>query len=132
MKLAKKLILSLSIAFTMCVALVIGCVLNSSPNPSNALGDINSNTETEILVDNVEVVKPLTYTHQPGEVVVKKGGNTLNYNYTPSVNAKSSTGTIAYEYCFANPMTSSTAVNLKEIDTTDVNVSYAWSLNTKI
>ena len=29
-------------------------------------------------------------------------------------------------------MTRSTAVNLKEIDTTDVNVSYAWSLNTKI
>ena len=78
------------------------------------------------------MVKPLTYTHQPGEIVVKKGGNTLNYNYTPSVNAKSSTGTIAYEYCFSNPMTRSTAVNLKEIDTTDVNVSYAWSLNTKI
>ena len=38
MKLAKKLILSLSIAFTMCIALVIGFVLNSSPNPSNALG----------------------------------------------------------------------------------------------
>ena len=34
----KKLILSLSIAFTMCVVLVIGFVLNSSPNPSNALG----------------------------------------------------------------------------------------------
>ena len=34
----KKLILSLSIAFTMCIAFVIGCVGNSSPNPSNALG----------------------------------------------------------------------------------------------
>ena len=34
----KKLVLGVSIAFTMCVALVISFVLNSSPNPSNALG----------------------------------------------------------------------------------------------
>ncbi|MBQ7798254.1 MAG: leucine-rich repeat protein, partial [Clostridia bacterium] len=66
-------------------------------------------------------------------VMVKKGGNTISFNYSPSVNATEDTPTtVAYEYCFGNSMNRATAVNLKEIDTTDVTVSYAWSLNTKL
>ena len=127
----KKLILSLSIAFTMCVVLVIGFVLNSSPNPSNALGGGGTikSSDTEV---SQEVVKPTTYTYLPGEVLFKRGGSTLSYNYTPSADMKDGAKTVAYEYCFGNSMNRATAVNLKEIDTTDVTVSYAWSLNTKL
>ncbi|MBQ7797866.1 MAG: hypothetical protein IJ371_01945, partial [Clostridia bacterium] len=58
--------------------------------------------------------------------MVQKGGKTLNYTYNPDVNLKES-ATIAYEYVFTNSMTRATAVNLKELDTSKVNVSYAWS-----
>ena len=126
----KKVVLSLSILFTMCIALVIGCVGNSSSKSSKVLGD-NNTSDTHVVTDIVE--KPTTYTYQPGEVMVKKGGNTISFNYSPSVNATEDTPTtVAYEYCFGNSMNRATAVNLKEIDTTDVTVSYAWSLNTKL
>ena len=73
------------------------------------------------------VEKPTTYTFEPGEVVVQKGGSTLNFNYKPSANAQADATTVAFEYVFGNTMDRATAVNLKEIDTTDVNVSYTWS-----
>ncbi|MBQ8522901.1 MAG: leucine-rich repeat domain-containing protein [Clostridia bacterium] len=130
MKLMKKVVLSLSILFTMCIALVIGCVGNSSSKSSKVLGD-NNTSDTHVVTDIVE--KPTTYTYAPGDVMVKRGGNTISFNYSPSVNATEDTPTtVAYEYCFGNSMNRATAVNLKEIDTTDVTVSYAWSLNTKL
>ncbi|MBQ7798094.1 MAG: leucine-rich repeat protein, partial [Clostridia bacterium] len=87
-------------------------------------GTINSN-DTEVSY-NVEV-KSTTYTFDPGEVVVKKGGSTLKFTYTPSINAKDSASTIAYEYQFNNPMSVEQAVNLKSIDSTGVTLSYAYS-----
>ncbi|MBQ7797885.1 MAG: hypothetical protein IJ371_02050, partial [Clostridia bacterium] len=72
--------------------------------------------------------KPLTYTYAPNEVVVQKGGSTLNFSYSPSVDAQDSATTVAYEYIFQNPMSDETAaINLKSIDTTGVNVSYVYS-----
>ena len=59
--------------------------------------------------------------------MVKKGGSTLKFTYTPSINAKDSASTIAYEYQFNNPMSVEQAVNLKSIDSTGVTLSYAYS-----
>ncbi|MBQ8522041.1 MAG: hypothetical protein IJ458_00065, partial [Clostridia bacterium] len=113
--------------------------INHKDNVS--LGDLaGSNSSNEQVVDtnvvdtniNKVVEKPATYTYAPGEVMLKKGGSDLNFYYTPDTNAREDEETItptvtAYEYIFENTMNRASAVNLKEIDTTDVNVSYAWS-----
>ena len=126
----KKLVLGVSVALSMLVALVVGFVCNfGSPTSKNVASNTTISGDTEV---SQEVVKPTTYTYLPGEVLFKRGGSTLNYNYTPSTDMKDDAKTVAYEYCFGNTMQEATAVNLKEIDTTDVTVSYAWSLNTKL
>lgn len=129
MKLVKKLILSLSIVVTMCIAFVIGCVGHCSSAPKSQMGGgaIN-NTESSTKIETpTKVKKPTTYTYAPNEIKVRKGENTLNYTYTPSVNSKDTATAVAYEYCFGNPMNQATAVNLKSIDTTGVNVSFYYS-----
>ena len=126
----KKLVLGVSVALSMLVALVVGFVCNfGSPTSKNVASNTTISGDTEV---SQEIVKPTTYTYLPGEVLFKRGGSTLNYNYTPSADMKDDAKTVAYEYCFGNTMQEATAVNLKEIDTTDVTVSYAWSLNTKL
>ncbi len=130
MKIAKKIILSLTIVFTMAIAFVIGCIGNNTSKAGGYIAPSNSadKSQNEVVV-NKPAQKPASYTFKPGEVVVQKGGNTINYNYSPSVNQheEATAPTVAYEYIFGNTMHNAAAVNLKEIDTTDVNVSYVWS-----
>ena len=109
----------------MCIALVIGVIGNSSQPKEVGVVNNNGTNDTKVEIP-AKVEKPATYTFEPGEVVVQNGKNTINYTYNPSANSQS-TGTVAYEYIFGNTMDRATAVNLKEIDTTDVNVSYVWS-----
>ncbi len=113
----KKLMLSLTIAFTMAIAFVVGFVglkdKGYTNTPAQEMG---------------EVSKPTTRTYLPGEVefVQCAQGQGINYSYTPDVNAKN--GTVkAYEYCFTNVADETMAINLKSIDKTGVNVNYAVS-----
>jgi len=131
MKLARKIILSLAIMVTMCLASVI--VVAGGRNQTSVVegGQVSEKPTTDIV--QVEKKKPTTYHFEPGEVVFQRGGNILNYSYTPSVNAKEEGAKpIAYEYVFGNPMDKAMAVNLKSIDTTGVTVSYAYSKDGKI
>ena len=64
--------------------------------------------------------------YQPHEVVVRTGGDTLNYSYNPSIDSKEN-NVIAYEYKFGNVMERKTGVNLKSINTDNlVEIKYAY------
>lgn len=122
MKKVKKIVLGISLAFTMLVALIVGVCINSANSLHHSvLGEYNNLDAKENIVK---------YTYAPNEIKVQKGGKTLNYEYTPNATSEQSK-TIAYEYCFSNPMEQTTAINLKYIDTTGVKVSYLYT-NDKI
>ena len=124
MKLVKKLVLSFSIVLTMAVAFVIGYIGNKSVNNSIVVDSAPIQTSK-----NDETI----YHYSAGEVRFQRGTDVINYNYTPSVNASAETvKPVAYEYCFGNNLNRSTAVSLKSIDTTGVNVTYAYSYNQKL
>lgn len=126
MSFVKKLTLSLSVIVTMAIAFVVGIVINVKPNNAGVVvnGDANSTSIEKPLVSE----KPTTYTYAPNEIVIKKGASDLKYTYIPSVDSKDdSATTVAYEYVFGNTMDRATAVNLKSIDTTGVNVGYYYS-----
>ena len=128
MKLARKIILSLAIMVIMCLASVI--VVVGGYNQASAV-QVSEKPTADIV--RTEKKKPTTYHFEPGEVVFQRGGNTLNYSYTPSVNVKEEGAKpVAYEYVFGNSMDEPIAVNLKSIDTTAVRVSYAYSHEGKI
>lgn len=128
MKTVKKVILGLTIIFTMVIAFVIGCVGNSFSTQKYQQGGAIATKKNSTNVETVtKVENPSTYTYAPNQIVVKKGGNTLNYVYNPSVDAKDAATIVAYEYCFGNAMDMETVVNLKSIDTTGVNICYYYS-----
>ena len=120
MKIAKKIVLSLSVALTMAIAFVIGLVgLNNKPVNTNS--PINK-AETNQIATN----KPTTYTYNPGEFEIVEGGGTINYSYQPDTITNNAI-VKAYEYQFSSVNDDEMAVAIKSIDTTDVEVSYAWS-----
>ncbi len=57
---------------------------------------------------------------------MQTGDGNIDYRYQPDVNATANSGVVAYEYTFENEMNGGTAINLKYIDTTGVNVSYVY------
>ena len=146
----KKIVLILGIMLSMIIALVVSVVgfqpkvsnnTSSEGTGSTPNNNVSTNVDTNL---DAKVEKPATYTYQPGEIEVQKGGSTLNFTYTPSVNAmegeEDATGseeegedttttpiTKAYEYIFGNVMDETIAINLNYIDATGVNISYAWS-----
>ncbi|MBQ8522590.1 MAG: leucine-rich repeat protein [Clostridia bacterium] len=146
----KKIVLSLGIMLSMLIALVVSVVgfqpkvsnnTSSEGTGSTPNNNVSTNVDTNL---DAKVEKPATYTYQPGEIEVQKGGSTLNFTYTPSVNAmegeEDAIGseeegedttttpiTKAYEYIFGNVMDKTIAINLNYIDATGVNISYAWS-----
>ncbi len=120
---AKKLILSLSIAITMMIALVVGLKFSVNDSENSIIGDIASSTPT--IAETVKPIKSQKYTFKPGEVLIQKGGDSLDFNYVPEVNSGSTS--IAYEYIFNNPMGKDMAVDLHPISATDVTLSYAYS-----
>ncbi len=119
----KKLILGLGIALTFVLTLIVGvvCRLDSS---SRSYGEVTTSASDDEVISIVS--KPTTYTFEPEDIVVKDGGSTLNYTYNPDNNQKEG-ATVAYKYNFINTMNKKTALNLKQLDETDVTVSYAWS-----
>jgi len=124
MRLVKKLILSFSIVLTMAIAFVIGYIGNKDTNN----GFVVDNTPTQTSKNDETI-----YHYNAGEVRFQRGTEVINYNYTPSINSSAETvKPVAYEYCFGNNLNRSTAVNLKSIDTTGVNVTYAYSYNQKL
>ena len=116
----KKLILGLSVALTMAIAFVVGAIgLNHNKPITNS--QISSEVETG------KVQKPTSYTYAPNQVEIVKGGDTLNFVYQPDSLSQATSYVKAYEYIFGSTMDETMAVNLKYIDTSEVNVSYVYS-----
>ncbi len=123
----KKLVVSLGVAITFILALVVSLVANfSTPKPTYNAGneDIVTN-DTNVSVNNE---KPKTIVYNSQDVVLRTGTNNLNYSYTPDVNATDETPeVVAYEYRFGNPNSYKMAVGLSSIDSESVNISYMYS-----
>lgn len=125
MKIGKKVVLGLSLFVCMLATLVAGVVLYGKPSKSS---NPTPNTETK-------VEKPTTYTFQPGEVEVVKGGNSrINFEYTPHTTADDEEEEIvvpanskAYEYIFASTMDEAMALTLQPIVANGVTISYIIS-----
>ena len=120
MKLAKKIILSLTITFTMLMALVIGVanVGEKVLSKDNSVSQQNNYTS----VSRPKKKEKVEYTYQTDDILVATGSDNIEYTYNPSSNRS---GIIAYEYNFKNTMTDkAAAVNIKSIDTTGVNIAY--------
>lgn len=124
MSLKRKIILSLSVIFTMAVALVVGFCLPKPKmqTPSTPAGSNPPTTST------VETPKPTSYTYEAEDVVVKTGPGVINYEFNPNMTeGEEEPEVTAYEYVFGNNMDNTAmAVYLKNIDTTGVNVSFAY------
>ena len=117
MKFTKKIVLALSVTFSMLIALVVGLINVNASKIRQGVGNLNSNQEA---------TTQKTYKYAPGTVSLQRGGSTLNYAYNLKNNQGDTPATVAYEYSFGNDMDRATAVNLKELDATDVNISYFW------
>lgn len=124
MKLRKKIVLSCGIVVIMLIALVLGIALPNKNNNNTIPQDANNNIKQE---------KPLTYTYEAGDITIKNGEKTINYQYMPSTDSSRAT-TTAYEYVVGNTMSTLAAVDvyLDNLDTTDVNIAYAYSLGTPL
>ena len=95
MQITKKIILGLSIFFSMLIALVIGI----------------SKLDTKI--EAPELTEAMVIGVQEGGVTIEKGDDEIHFEYDPQVNAGAVTK--AYEYLFTNPMSVSTAIGIKPI-----------------
>ena len=117
---AKKIVISLSIALTAVLAVVVGVLAFNK----------GGKTEPQIFAQphNQGAVssefKPTTYYFDEGEVNIVDGTERLVYSY--DVNQKAS-APIAYEYIFANTVNKEMAVNVKEVVADGAIVSYHWS-----
>ena len=116
----KKLVLSLSVALTMAIAFIVGVIGLNANKPQN------SSVVEKCSRPSVTETKPATYTYAPNQVQIVKGSDQIRYEYQPDVLSNETTVT-AYEYMFGSILDETMAVNLKYINTTDVNVSYAYS-----
>ena len=123
----KKMILGLSIVVTMVIAFVVGF---AGLNQTKATNNTPNTLDCELTVPSTSQNKPATYNHAPNTINVKKGGDIINYFYSPDVNSMANERVVAYEYCFGSSDVDM-AVDIKELDTTGVNVSYIYS-NTQI
>ena len=121
MSIAKKIVLGLSVALTMAIAFVVGLV---GLNPNKAVS--GSVVEQSSTTKDVQA-KPISYTYQPNQVQVVSGSDTLRFEYQPDGLTKDSSTVKAYEYMFGSTMDTTMAINLKYINTTDVEVSYVYS-----
>ena len=74
-------------------------------------------------MDNLDSTKTI---YSAGSINFQSGGSSINYSYTPGADTKSAS-TTAYEYCFGSTMNTTMAVTLKSIDSTDVELKYAYS-----
>ena len=117
----RKIILGLTIMFTMLGAMVFGIGALNHDKP------IETGTIAKAETDNTEKSKPLTYTYAPNQVEIVKGGGTLRFDYQPDALLKDSPKVKAFEYIFGSSMDEPMAINLKYINTTDVEVSYVYS-----
>ena len=123
----KKLVLSLSVVLAMAIAFVVGLVglnHNKSVNNSNVkqVEDVGSEIKSP-----TKPARPVrkTLTFSEGEVSIQGGSGDINFEYNPD-NTQGATS-VAYEYCFNNPMTDPMAINLKSIDASGVvTISYAY------
>ncbi len=74
---------------------------------------------------NEEVEPPFLYTHKPGEVEFKKGGDVINFEYIPSQNTA---GSVAYEYSFINEDENITkGIYIKQLEVQGVDIRYAYA-----
>ncbi len=112
----KKIVLSVSVAFSMMIALVVGFICVN--NKDNAVPVSNSTVVNNAQKTGVKV-------YQAQDVRLQRGGDNINYSYVPSVGAKESAKTVAYEYVFRGVM-DQTAINIKSLDSTDVTLTYAY------
>ena len=69
----KKVVLSLSIVFAMCVALAIGWTIKVSNNASRSNGVVSE-------VGSAQVSKPVKLNFEPGEVMFQKGGSKTRHH----------------------------------------------------
>ena len=95
----KRIVLSLSIALTIIVALIVSMVFK--------FNDSDSDIPAKAVNSDIKY----TNTFEEGEVVIQTGGSNLNYSYTPDINSNAGVS-VAYEYIFHNPMNVEQAVNL--------------------
>ena len=122
----KKLVLGLSVALTMAIAFVVGLIGVNQTSNQTVGGGTSSTKPSNNLEFEIEETKPTTITHAPNEIKVVEGGDTINYSYSPDVNAKDNAKTIAYEYVFG-ATADTMAVDIAGIEAEDVDISYIYS-----
>ena len=117
---AKRIVISLSIAVTVILALVAGVLIFNKGGKTEP--QIFAQPHNQGLIS--EEFKPITYYFDEGEVRMAKGSDRLVYSYDVNQTA---TAPVAYEYVFKNASSTEMAVNIKEIDVSGAVVSYQWS-----
>ena len=117
----KKITIIATAIITVLIAIVIGFALPKDKSKPKG-------PDSPTIIEPVKAPTPRTYIYDAGDLVVKSGGEKINYIYNPS-SATNKNANIAYEYIFGNPFDVVAAVSLLNIKTEDVKISYAYSTN---